>query len=113
MTVSAFPQSAGAPVDAADTDAMREMADWLRDKLGSGVIVLGAVVGDKPSLVAAVTPDLTQQGYHAGTIVKQVASVVGGGGGGKPTMATAGGRDASKLGEALAKTPDIVRGQKK
>ncbi|MFN8471421.1 MAG: alanine--tRNA ligase [Anaerolineae bacterium] len=102
-----------AAVDAPDTDAMREMADWLRDKLGSGIIVLGAVVGDKPSLVAAVTPDLVQQGYHAGTLVKQVASVVGGGGGGKPSMATAGGRDASKLGEALAKTPDLVRGQKK
>ncbi len=102
-----------AAVDAPDADTMREMADWLRDKLGSGIVVLGAVVGDKPSLVAAVTPDLVSQGYHAGALVKQVASVVGGGGGGKPTMATAGGRDASKLGEALAKTPDFVRGQKK
>ena len=92
---------------------MREMADWLRDKLGSGIVVLGAVIADKPSLVAAVTPDLAQQGYHAGALVKQVAGVVGGGGGGKPTMATAGGREASKLGEALAKTAEFVRGQKK
>lgn len=99
-------------VEATDADAMREMADWLRDKLGSGVIVLGAVLGDKPFFVATVTPDLLEQGYHAGNLVKQVASVVGGGGGGRPNMATAGGRDSAKLGEALSRVPEFVQGRK-
>ena len=76
--------------------------DWLRDKLGSGVVVLGAVLNDKPQLLAVVTPDLVKQGYHAGNLIKALAQVVGGGGGGRPDMAQAGGRDTAKLGEALA-----------
>ncbi len=100
-------------VDAPDADAMREMADWLRDKLGSGVIVLGAVMGDKPFFVATVTPDLVQRGFHAGHLVKQVASVVGGGGGGRPNMATAGGRDVAKLDEALGRVTEFVKAQAK
>jgi len=91
-----------ARVDAPSTDKLREMGDWLRDKLGSGVVVLGTVQNDKPQLLAMVTPDLVKNGYHAGTIVKQLAAVVGGGGGGRPDTATAGGRDASRLDEALA-----------
>ena len=89
-------------VDAADADTMRQMTDWFRDKLGSGVVVLGAVIDDKPALVAAVTDDLTKRGLHAGNILKEAAKIVGGGGGGRPTLAQAGGQDPAKLPEALA-----------
>ncbi len=86
-----------ARVEAADATRLREMGDWLRDKIGSGVVVLGTVLNDKPQILAVVTPDLVQQGYHAGNLVRALAQVVGGGGGGRPDMAQAGGRDASKL----------------
>ncbi|MBP7961111.1 MAG: alanine--tRNA ligase [Caldilineaceae bacterium] len=89
-------------VDVADADTMRQMTDWFRDKLGSGVVVLGAVIDDKPALVAAVTDDLTKRGLHAGNILKEAAKIVGGGGGGRPTLAQAGGQDPAKLNEALA-----------
>jgi alanyl-tRNA synthetase len=87
---------------------LREMSDWFRDRLGSGVIVLGAILSSKPSLVAAVTPDLVERGLHAGTLVKAVAQEVGGSGGGKPTLAQAGGRDVSRLPEALGRVPGLV-----
>jgi alanyl-tRNA synthetase len=84
------------------------MTDWFRDRLSSGVIVLGAVMNDKPGFVAAVTPDLVERGLHAGKLVKATAQIVGGGGGGRPAIAQAGGRDASKLKEALGIVPDWV-----
>jgi alanyl-tRNA synthetase len=87
---------------------MREMGDWFRDKLGSGVIVLGAVLNDKPSLIAFVTDDLVKRGLHAGKLVKRVAQVVGGGGGGRPNMAQAGGKEAAKLAEALSQVEKLV-----
>jgi len=98
-----------ARVHAAEVETLREMTDWLRTQLGSAVIVLGAVIGEKPSFVAAVTPDLVEQGLKAGTVIKRVATVVGGGGGGKPTLAQAGGRDPRRLDEALALVPKVVR----
>jgi alanyl-tRNA synthetase len=97
-----------AQVDAPDMDALREMTDWLRDRLGSAVVVLATVVDGRPQIVAAVTPDLVARGLNAGQIVRQVAQVVGGGGGGKPTLAQAGGKDASRLGEALARVPGLI-----
>jgi len=100
-----------ARVEAADADAMREMTDWLRDKLGSAVVVLGAVVDARPLLVAAATPDAVDRGVHAGKLIRAVAQVVGGGGGGRPDMAQAGGKDASRLDEALAQVADLVAGQ--
>jgi alanyl-tRNA synthetase len=95
-------------VNAPDVAMLREMSDWFRDRLGSAVVVLATEIDGKPSLIATVTPDLTERGLHAGQLVKEVAKVVGGGGGGKPTMAQAGGRDASQLGEALAKVDSLV-----
>jgi len=87
---------------------LREMSDFLRDRLKSAIVVLGTVHGDRPAFLAAVTPDLVEKGYNAGDIVKQVARVTGGGGGGKPTMAQAGGRDIDKLGEALRLVIDLL-----
>ncbi len=89
-------------------EVLREMADQLRDRLKSAVIVLGTVHDGRPSFLAAVTPDLVKQGHDAGKIVKQVAKVAGGGGGGKPAMAQAGGRHAAKLHEALRLVRTIV-----
>jgi alanyl-tRNA synthetase len=97
-----------AQVEAADMDTLREMSDWFRSRMGSGVIVLGAVMDSKPSFVAAITSDLVERGLHAGQLVKQVAQVVGGSGGGKPTLAQAGGRDVGRIGEALRLVPDLV-----
>jgi len=89
-------------VQADDIESLREMTDWVRDRLGSVVLVLGAVLDGKPGFVAAVTPDLVERGLRADWLVKEVANLVGGGGGGRATLAQAGGRDASKLQEALA-----------
>ncbi len=97
-----------AQVDADTMETLREMSDWFRDRLGSGVIVLGAAMDGRPGFVAAVTPDLVERGLHAGQLVKAVAEVVGGGGGGKPTLAQAGGKDVSKVGDALQIVPGLV-----
>lgn len=99
-----------ARAEAANADGLREMGDYLRDKLGSGVVVLGAVVNDRPMLVAMATQDLVQgRGVNAADIARAAARHVGGGGGGRPDVAQAGGRDASKLDEALRSIPNLVR----
>ncbi|MBW5444993.1 alanine--tRNA ligase [Cohnella sp. CFH 77786] len=100
-----------ARVNAGGMDALRGVADELKAKLGSAVLALGAVDGDKVNLVAAVTPDLTGRGLHAGKLVKELAAICGGGGGGKPELAQAGGKDPSKLGEALEAAERIVLAQ--
>jgi alanyl-tRNA synthetase len=97
-----------AKVEAADGKSLDDLGDWLRDKLGSVVLVLGAVVGEKPLLLVVVTPDLTARGYHAGNLVKKLAPIIGGGGGGRPDRASAGGRHADKLDEALAQVEGIL-----
>ncbi|WP_159881217.1 alanine--tRNA ligase [Paenibacillus puerhi] len=91
-----------AEVSAGDMETLRNIVDQMKQKLGSAVIVLGAAAEGKVNLVAAVTPDLVSQGYHAGKLIKEVATACGGSGGGRPDMAQAGGKDASKLAEALA-----------
>ena len=93
----------------ADLDALREMADKFRQKYNSGVVVLASDLDDKPILIAAVTDDLVKRGLHAGKLIQQVAKVVGGGGGGRPTMAQAGGKDASKLSEALDQVAVFIK----
>ena len=95
---------------AAAADGLREMGDFLRDKLGSAVVALGGVGDDgRPLLVAMVTADLVARGVNAGALARETAQVMGGGGGGRPDMAQAGGRDARKLDEALAGVPARVR----
>ena len=98
-----------AQVEAPDMESLRERIDFLRDRLGSGVIVLGTVVDGKPQLVAAVTKDLVERGLDAGRLIREVAQIVEGGGGGRPTLAQAGGRNAAKLPEALRRVPELVR----
>jgi alanyl-tRNA synthetase len=88
-------------VEGLDDKGLREMADRLRDRIKSGVIVLGAAQGERALLLAAVTKDLVGR-YHAGNIIKQLAPLVGGGGGGRPDFAQAGGKDPTRLDEALA-----------
>jgi alanyl-tRNA synthetase len=88
-------------VPADNVDTMRQMSDWFRAKLGSSVVAVGAVIDEKPLVVAAVTDDVQKRGMHAGNLVRDVAKIMGGGGGGRPNMAQAGGRDAEKLAEAL------------
>jgi alanyl-tRNA synthetase len=100
--------SARVKVDSSKT--MREVGDRLRDKLGSGVAVLGADFDGKVALLAIVSKDLTQK-YHAGNLVKELAPIVGGGGGGRPDMAQAGGSMPDKLGEALAAVYGVVEKQ--
>jgi alanyl-tRNA synthetase len=95
--------------DVADPKALREVADQLRDKLRSAVIVLAGVEGDKIALVAMVTPDL-QARFNAGKIVAEVAKAVGGKGGGRADMAQGGGSEPDKLDAALGRVVEMVRG---
>ena len=99
-------------VEVESAAALRRAGDEVRQRLGSGVIVLGAVAGERPLFVAMVSRGLTESGLHAGQLLKEVARVVGGGGGGSAEMAQAGGTDAGKLEEALAAVPEIVRRQR-
>ncbi|MCZ6733287.1 MAG: alanine--tRNA ligase [Gammaproteobacteria bacterium] len=99
-----------ARLDGADAKGLREQVDRLKDKFGSGAIVLGAADGDKVILVAGVTKDLTKR-VHAGKMVNEVASRIGGKGGGRPDMAQAGGNDPSKLDAALANIPAWIETQ--
>ncbi|MBI4311272.1 MAG: hypothetical protein HY681_05755 [Chloroflexi bacterium] len=82
-------------------EALREIGDWLRDKLGSGVVSLGAVIGERPVVLIMATQDQVARGVHAGNMVREAAKAMGGGGGGRPEMAQGGGRDAGKLDDAL------------
>jgi alanyl-tRNA synthetase len=97
-----------AEVAVGDVNALRELSDRFRDKLGSAVVALGAVIGDRPLVVVAVTQDLVARGLHAGKLAGAAANHMGGGGGGKPNMAQAGGKDVSRLAEALAVLKELV-----
>jgi len=97
-----------AQVKVADVDGLREMGDRFRDKLGSAVVALGAVIDSRPLVVVAITEDLVRRGLHAGKLAGATAGYMGGGGGGKATMAQAGGKEVARLGEALAMVPRLV-----
>ncbi len=102
-----------AEVKEADGNALRTMGDQLKEKLGSGVIVLASGKDGKVSFVVMATDDVVKKGVHAGNIIKAAAAVCGGGGGGRPNMAQAGGKDATKIGEALAKAEEVIGEQVK
>ncbi|HIE28027.1 TPA: alanine--tRNA ligase, partial [Candidatus Poribacteria bacterium] len=98
-----------AVLDNADRRELRSIIDNLKNKLGSGVVVLGSVTDSKPTLIAGVTPDLIEsKGLKAGDIIKDVAKIIGGSGGGRPDLAQAGGRDSTKLREAIDAAAEIV-----
>nr|MBA2468177.1 alanine--tRNA ligase [Chloroflexia bacterium] len=98
-----------ARVSVEDKGGLRQLGDRLRDSLHSGVIVLGTVVDDKPSLLAMVTPDIAGRGVRAGDIIRAAATHIDGRGGGRPELAEAGGKDASGLDAALASVEETVR----
>ena len=100
----------GTVVDGADASTLRDILDHCKNKLGSGVVLLAAVDGDKISLVAGVTKDLTDK-VRAGDVMKEFAGRVGGKGGGRPDMAQGGGTDVSALEPALADLSAWVAGQ--
>ena len=97
-------------VEVDSIDALRNLGDQMRDKIG-GVVVLASVMeGGKISILTMATKDAIAKGAHAGNIVKAVAKVCGGGGGGRPDMAQAGGKDVSKLDEALESAWATIEG---
>lgn len=96
-------------VAGAGADQLREMADWFRDRTRSGAAVLGSVQEERPLFVAAVSDDLIKRGVKAGDLVRLMGQVTGGGGGGRPNLAQAGGKDATRLAEALALAAAQVR----
>lgn len=96
---------------AADMENLRSTGDMVRDRLQSGVVVLGAVNGDKVNFIAMATADCVKKGIHAGNIIKETAKAAGGGGGGRPDMAQAGGKQPDKIGEALQIAEQIIKSQ--
>jgi len=100
-------------VEAADMDNLRNVADLVRDRIGDGVIILGAVSDNKVNFVVMATKEAVAQGIHAGNIVKQAAKATGGGGGGRADMAQAGGKEPEKTAEALRAAVEVVRSQVK
>jgi alanyl-tRNA synthetase len=98
-------------VDGVDAKQLRDMVDRLKEKLGSGVVVLASVGDSNVNLVASVSPDLTRR-YHAGNIIKELAQIVGGGGGGRPDFAQAGGKEPAKIAAALKRAEELIRESK-
>ncbi len=98
-------------ISASDMDGLKSLGDALRSKLGSGVGLLASVIDEKVALVCVVTDDLIKsKNIQAGKLVGAVAKMLNGGGGGKPHLATAGGKDVSKLDETLKNFPSLVKG---
>jgi alanyl-tRNA synthetase len=92
-------------------DDLRAIGDALRNRIRSGVGVIGAELNGKANLLAVVTDDLIQQGtLDAPSVIRELASLIGGGGGGKKHMAQAGGKDVERIDEALDRAPQIVAG---
>ena len=88
--------------------AMRELADRFKDRIGSGIVVLGCETDGKALLIVVVTKDLNDR-FHAGKMIKPIANLVGGGGGGRPDMAQAGGNQPWNLAQALEKARELIQ----
>jgi len=89
-------------------DELRSTADMVRDKIGSGIVLLGMANDDKVNFVCMATKDAVKAGFHAGNIVKATAQAAGGNGGGRPDMAQAGGKNPSALETALEKGKETI-----
>ncbi|MFR5746577.1 MAG: alanine--tRNA ligase [Romboutsia timonensis] len=96
-----------------DMNTLKETADTLRDKVGSGVVVLSNVADNKVNFVVTATQDVIEKGIHSGNIVREVAKIANGKGGGRPNMAQAGATDVSKVDEALSYASEVVKRQVK
>lgn len=94
-----------------DGNNLREIGDKLKEKIGSGVIVLASSKDGKVNFVVMVTDDIVKKGVHAGNIVKEAAKLAGGGGGGRPNMAQAGAKDETKIEQSLLKAKEIIKRQ--
>jgi alanyl-tRNA synthetase len=94
-------------VSGLEKGALRALSDSLRDRLGSGIVVIASENDGKVALVVSVTKDLTSR-VQAGRIVKEIAPIVGGGGGGRPDFAEAGGKDPSKIDELITRAPGVI-----
>ena len=92
-------------------DELRNVSDLLKDRMGSGVVLLGSAHDGKVNFIATATKDVVKRGFHAGKVVKEVATIAGGGGGGRPDMAQAGGKYPEKLAESLKKGESYIREQ--
>lgn len=95
-------------VDKLDMNALRNMGDQVKDKIKTGIIVLIGEKDNKVNIVVMATDDMVKQGIHAGNLIKELASITGGKGGGRPNMAQAGGKDVSKIDEALKEAKEII-----
>ncbi len=95
-------------VDGVDAKQLRDIADQLKEKIGSGVVVLASAGEANVNLFASVSKELTQR-YHAGNIIKELAGIVGGGGGGRPEFAQAGGKEPAKIAAALKRAEELIR----
>ena len=96
-----------------DMNTLKETADTLRDKVGSGVVVLSNVADNKVNFVVTATQDVIEEEIHSGNIVREVAKIANGKGGGRPNMAQAGATDVSKVDEALSYASEVVKSQVK
>ncbi len=95
-------------IPASNVDAMRRTGDHLRDVLGTGLVVLGSVVSERPVIIVMATSDIAGKTVHAGQIAKGISATIGGGGGGRPDSAQAGARDASRIAEALGNARSVI-----
>ncbi len=101
----------GAKITDVDMNGLRNLGDSLKQKLGEGVILLMTANGGKVNLMTMATDHAIKEGAHAGNLIREVASVVGGGGGGRPNMAQAGGKNPDKIDEALQKAKEVLKDQ--
>ena len=101
------------PVSVKDVDmnALRTLGDDLKEKIGSGIVILASDMGGKVNLIVTATDDAVKAGAHAGKIIREAAALVGGGGGGRPNMAQAGGKNPAGIADALAKAVELAKGQ--
>ncbi|MBQ2319736.1 MAG: alanine--tRNA ligase [Lachnospiraceae bacterium] len=94
-----------------DMNGLRNLGDQMKEKIGEGVVVLASSQGDKVTLLAMATDEAMKKGAHAGNLIKEIASLVGGGGGGRPNMAQAGGKNPAGIADAISKATEVVKAQ--
>ena len=95
-------------IPASNIDAMRRTGDHMRDRMKSGVVVLGSVIEERPVIIVMATSDISGNLVHAGNIAKGISATIGGGGGGRPDSAQAGARDPSRIDEALRNARSVI-----